>query len=203
MNRIMIDIGNAKGLIFDCDGTLVDSMPMHMKAWKYAFDKVGADYHYDYLYSKKGMKELEIIKHYNENFNTNLDPDEIVKIKHDYFIKHIKSLKSIQPVEDVVHTYYGKLPMGVVSGSVKEIVHKELEVIGLKNKFEYILTADDPIKPKPAPDKFLKAARMMDIAPKDCLVFEDGDSGIAAAKAAGMMVFDVRKPDEQTKGILN
>jgi HAD superfamily hydrolase (TIGR01509 family) len=188
-----INIGDAEGLIFDCDGTLVDSMPLHMEAWKYAFEQLGANYDRDFLYSKKGMKETDIIDSYNLRFKTNLNAGKLVKVKHDYFIRHMNDLKPIQPVTDVVHKYYGKIPMGVVSGSLRDIVFQELEIIEIKNKFQFILTADDPFKPKPAPDKFFEAARLMNLHPSRCLVFEDGDSGIFAAKSAGMMIVDVRE----------
>lgn len=190
---MMINIGDVKGLIFDCDGTLVDSMPLHMEAWKHAFQIVREDYNHAYLNSKKGMKESEIIELYNKKFNKRLNPEEIVKIKHEYFNNQLKFLKPIAPIVDVVFQYHGKLPMSVVSGSVRKTVHDELEIIGIKNKFDYILTADDNFKPKPAPDKFLEAARLMNLNPKDCLVFEDGDLGIIAAQIAGMRTIDVRE----------
>ncbi len=189
----MIDIGDAKGLIFDCDGTLVDSMPLHMEAWKHAFQIVKEDYNHAYLDSKKGMKESEIIELYNKEFNKRLNPEEIVKIKHEYFNNQLKSLKPIAPIVHIVCQYHGKLPMGVVSGSVRRTVHDELEIIGIKNKFDYILTADDNFKAKPAPDKFFEAARLMNVNPEDCLVFEDSDLGLLAAQMAGMQTIDVRE----------
>ena len=185
-------IGNAKGLIFDCDGTLVDSMPLHMDAWKHAFLCVNEDYNQEYLDSKKGMKESDIIEIYNRDFHKNLDPEILVFIKHQYFNEHFKLLKPIKKIVDVVDENHKRLPMSVVSGSRRDIVHRELEFIGIKDKFDFILTADDKFKPKPAPDKFLEAARLMKLDPEDCLVFEDGDLGINAAKIAGMKTIDVR-----------
>ena len=194
-NKIMsmIKIGDTKGLIFDCDGTLVDSMPLHMEAWKHAFLVVGEEYNHTYLDSKKGMKESDIIELYNKDFKKSLNAEQIVKIKHQYFNNHLRFLKPIQEVVDIVINYHGKLPMGVVSGSIREIVHGELEIIDIKDKFNFILTADDPYKPKPAPDKFFEAARLMNLNPKDCLVFEDGDLGIEAAEKAGMKTIDIRE----------
>lgn len=189
----MIEIGNAKGLIFDCDGTLVDSMPLHMKAWEHAFTTVGEEYNHTYLDSKKGMKESDIIELYNKDFNKNLNAHQIVNIKHDYFNNHLKFLNPINPIVDVVINFHRKLPMSVVSGSMRKIVHHELEIIGIKDKFDFILTADDPFKPKPAPDKFIEAARLMNLAPEHCLVFEDGDLGIVAARKAGMKTIDIRE----------
>ncbi len=189
----MIEIGDAKGLIFDCDGTLVDSMPLHMEAWEHAFITIDEEYNHTYLDSKKGMKESDIIELYNKDFNKNLNARQLVQIKHEYFNNHQKFLKPIKQVVDVVTKYHRKLPMGVVSGSMREIVHRELEIVGIIDKFDYILTADDPFKPKPAPDKFFEAARLMNLPPEDCLVFEDGDLGIIAAQKAGMKTVDIRK----------
>lgn len=192
MNNIKIN-DNIKALIFDCDGTLVDSMPLHMKAWEEAFNQFNAEYDYDFLYAQKGMKETEIIKLYNKTFNINLPPEEIVKAKHEYFEEHIETVKPIPPVVDIAVSNFSKLPLAVVSGSIKSIVHKELKVIGIFDLFNFILTADDPFKPKPSPDIFYAAAVKLKIEPGHCLVFEDGDSGLEAAQKAGMETVDVRK----------
>jgi len=182
-----------EALIFDCDGTLVDSMPLHMKAWESAFNKINETYKEDFLFSLKGMKETDIIKLYNKTFNTDIDPDEIVKIKHGFFLSNIHLVEPIKPVVDIAQKYHTKLPLAVVSGSVKDIVHKELEVAGIFNLFNIILTANDPFKPKPAPDIFLAAAGKLGVLPEKCVVFEDGDPGLEAAINAGMKTVDIRK----------
>jgi beta-phosphoglucomutase-like phosphatase (HAD superfamily) len=181
-----------KGLIFDCDGTLVDSMPLHMKAWEEAFKQFEIYFDYDFLFAQKGMKETEIIEKYNQNFGTNLIPREIVSAKHEYFQKNIESVTPIQPIVDIAKYYFKKLPLAIVSGSVKDIVHKELKVIGIIELFDAILTADDPFKPKPSPDIFIVAAQKIQVDPKNCIVFEDGDPGLEAAINAGMQIVDVR-----------
>ncbi len=185
--------GNIKGLIFDCDGTLVDSMPLHMKAWKEAFRQFNERYDEKFLFSLKGMKEIEIIQLYNMEFQTSIEPEKILIAKHEYFLRHISEVKPIKPVVDVVKSYFGKLPLAVVSGSVKEIVHSELKVVGIYDLFNIILTADDPFKPKPNPEIFITAASKIKISPESCLVFEDGDPGLEAAVRAGMQTIDVRK----------
>ena len=154
----MIKIGDAKGLIFDCDGTLVDSRSLHMEAWKHAFLAVNDEYKHAYLDSKKGMKESDIIELYNKDFNKNLIADQIVKIKHDCFNNHLRYLEPIQQIVDVVIKFHGKLPMNVVSGSKRDIVNCELDIICIKDKLDYIFTADNAFKPKPAPDKFIEVA---------------------------------------------
>ncbi len=192
MEKIYIS-PDTRGLIFDCDGTLVDSMPLHMNAWEAAFKKYNSYYNEDFLYSLKGMKELEIIDLYNKKFKTNLDPHLMVNTKHDFFMEHINDVKPIELIVDIAKSFYGKLPLAVVSGSVGKIVKSELKVLGILNLFEVILTADDPYKPKPDPDVFYAAASKINLAPEYCVVFEDGDAGLKAAEKAGMKIIDIRK----------
>jgi len=182
----------AKALIFDCDGTLVDSMPLHMKSWEYAMKKFNLPFDYEFFFSKKGMKETDIIEILKSKYN-NLKPEEIVFAKHEYFMNNIHEIKPIKEVVDVVENYKNVFPMAVVSGGVRKIVHEELRIIGIEKYFKAILTADDSIKPKPAPDLFLHASKLLNVMPEECQVFEDGELGIEAALKANMMVIDVRE----------
>jgi HAD superfamily hydrolase (TIGR01509 family) len=181
-----------QGLIFDCDGTLVDSMPLHMKAWKHVITVQGGVWNYDFFFDKKGTPEERLVNLYNEHFGAALSPKETVRIKHEFFKANAMELAPIPEVVDVVERLRGKLPMAVASGGVLEIVEFELNALRIKKDFIVILTADDRIEPKPAPDIFLEAARRLGIAPEHCQVFEDGDLGLDAARSAGMLATDVR-----------
>ena len=192
MNKININ-DNIKSLIFDWDGTLVDSMPLHMNAWEEAFKFFSSKYDYEFFFSLNGMKEIEIVKLYNEKFGTNLDPEKVVSEKHNYYLNNIDTVKPIEPIVNIAKKYSTKLPLAVVSGSVRNIVHTELELVGIFNLFKLILTASDSYKPKPAPDIFIAASEKLKVAPEQCLVFEDGDLGLNAAKNAGMQTVDVKK----------
>jgi HAD superfamily hydrolase (TIGR01509 family) len=191
MTKIKVP-GYIKGLIFDCDGTLVDSMPLHMKAWKHTLTQVRAVWDYNFFFSKKGMWGEDIIKLYNQQFDNKLHPLKTVRAKEEYFRNHRKFFSPIQPVVDIVLHYKEKLPMAVASGSSRENVDIELVALGIRTLFKAIVTADDDVKPKPAPDIFLEAAKRIGTPPKYCQVFEDGDLGLEAAKKAGMMSTDVR-----------
>ncbi len=193
MERKIEVSSDTKALIFDCDGTLVDSMPLHMMAWKESFRKYNYKYEEEFLFSVKGMKETEIIKLYNKRFHRNLDPEMLVKAKHDVFLSYIAYVKPIEPIVNLVLSYKNKLPLSVVSGSVHEIVYGELKTVGILHLFESIITADDPFKPKPEPDAFLETAKRLNVNPDDCVVFEDGDSGLEAAAKAKMKTIDVRE----------
>ena len=184
---------NIEALIFDCDGTLVDSMPIHLQAWQIAVEKFGGKWNYDHFSNSRGMNGPDIIAAYNKKFNADLNAENVLEVKNSYFKEHLSTIKPIQQVVDVAIEYKGRLPMAVVSGGTKENVFAELEVTGIIDLFDYFLTSDNDIKPKPAPDLFLHAAKLMDVKPERCIVFEDGDLGLLAAEAAGMATVDVRE----------
>lgn len=181
-----------KGLIFDCDGTLVDSMPKHMIAWREAILSFNVDCDDDYLFSLKGMKEEDIVECYNKKFGLNLNPKDVVSRKLEFFMKYIDSVEEIKAVTDIAREFKGKLPLAVVSGSHRSTVERELRGTGLIDLFDVILTGDDPFKPKPNPEIFFEAARRINVDPEQCQVFEDGDSGLEGARKAGMIATDIR-----------
>jgi beta-phosphoglucomutase-like phosphatase (HAD superfamily) len=191
MNKIEVP-AHIKGLIFDCDGTLVDSMPLHMKAWEHSIRLQGGPWDHEFFFSKKGMSEKAIAQLYNRRFGLAFNPEAVVRTKHEYFQAHATECMPIPHVVDIVLKYRGVLPMAVASGGTKENTNFQLEAIRIRDCFKAILTADDPIQPKPAPDIFLEAARQIGIPPEKCQVFEDGDLGLEAARAAGMLPTDVR-----------
>ncbi len=193
MGTISIPVDkNTKGLIFDCDGTLADTMGFHMEAWHEAFSKFGKNCPEAFLEPLKGMKEKHIIELFNEKFEDNVDCRTFLIEKHNRFRSKLKEVKPIEPVVEIVKTFYEKLPMAVVSGGTRINVLLTLETIGLDGVFDVILTADDHVKPKPAPDILLEAAWQLKLAPGDCQVFEDGEIGLKAARAAGMIATDIR-----------
>jgi len=183
-----------KGLIFDCDGTLVDSMPLHMKAWEHAITQAGGEWNYDFVDSKKGMPGKDILALYNKHFNAHLDMEHTARLKHEYFHKHFEEMKPIDAVVDIVHRYESKLPMAIASGGSRENVLLSLKLIGIRQYFEVVITADDKdVQPKPSPEIFLEAARRINIAPQFCQVFEDGEMGLEAARKVGMLATDIRE----------
>lgn len=182
-----------KGLIFDCDGTLVDSMPLHMKAWQHVITARGGIWDFDFFFSKKGMPEEEIVVLYNAHFTRVFDAAETVRDKHRFFRAHAGEFKPISRVLEVAVRYRGVLPMAVASGGVRENVDLELEALRIKDFFQAVVTADDDVRPKPSPDILLEAARRIGVAPQFCQVFEDGDLGLEAARVAGMLATDIRR----------
>ena len=183
---------SVKALIFDCDGTLVDTMPLHWEAWHAAFAAVGVTCPQALLDETAGMPSHAILALFNERYGHNLDITAVAQDKERRTAEKLKTVGSIQPVVDLVYRYHGKLPMAVASGGRRAGVETSLRAIGLLDYFDAILTADDAVQPKPAPDIFLAAAEQLGIAPEVCEVFEDGDMGLVGAQKAGMVATDVR-----------
>ncbi len=188
----------SKALIFDCDGTLADSMPLHMDCWAKAFADFGEPYRPQFLDALKGMKEEKIVQLYNKKFNRDLNPKQLVEIKHRYFQEKTHLIQPIESVVRIAQSYADKLPLAVVSGGRKENVLSTLSGLDIDQLFKVVLTADDPLPPKPAPDMFLEAAQRLGVEPGYCQVFEDGDLGLEAARKAGMKAVDIR---EMLKGM--
>lgn len=184
---------NIKALIFDCDGTLVDTMPLHMEAWKKTFEINGRDFPHEFIDSLKGAPLTEIVQMYNEKFNDNLDLTKVAKDKTKFTRESIKNAKAIQPVVDIALKNKNVMPMSVASGGSEYNVHASLTSVGILDLFSPILTSKNKIPAKPNPDIFLECAKQMNVSPEDCLVFEDGDFGLEAAERAGMQSVDVRK----------
>jgi HAD superfamily hydrolase (TIGR01509 family) len=180
------------GLIFDCDGTLADSMPLHWESWHDEFFAHGLTCPQEFLDAHKGAYVAEIVREYNRVFDASLDPEQFAANKERRSLEKLRTVKPIQPVVDVVRKYKDKLPMAVVSGGNRTNVVLTIEVIGLKDAFQTVITSDDRFDSKPAPDMFLEAARRLGVPPEFCMVYEDGDLGLEAARNAGMAAVDVR-----------
>jgi beta-phosphoglucomutase-like phosphatase (HAD superfamily) len=183
-----------KGLIFDLDGTLADTMPYHFKGWQIACHRFGAEIDTAFLRKHTGSPGWliadEIIKKCNLDGSVTID--QIVEEKLIEFSKDQHKVKPILPVVEIVKKYYGILPMAVGTGGHREAVERTLEVTGLRKYFDIIITANDVENFKPHPETFLKCAELMNIAPEFIEVFEDADLGIEAALEAGMVATDVR-----------
>jgi beta-phosphoglucomutase family hydrolase len=183
-----------KGLIFDLDGTLADTMPYHFQGWEKACLKFGAHIDTAFLRKHTGSPGWiiaeEIIKHNRLDGAVTIEQIMQEKIKEFFKLQHL--LKPIGPVTSIVKKYYGILPMAVGTGGHREAVECTLEVTGLKKYFDIIVTANDVNSFKPHPETFLRCAELMKVEPEFIEVFEDADLGIEAAIKAGMQATDVR-----------
>jgi HAD superfamily hydrolase (TIGR01509 family) len=184
--QLEIPAGPFKAYIFDCDGTVVDSMPLHYRAWKAALAEWNCDFTEDLFYSWGGKPVRNIIADLNQIYSLTMPVDSLAIRKESLYLAQLPSLKAIPEVVEHITAQQGRIPFAVASGSRKDSVVGSLTTVGLLNKFDTIISAGDYIHPKPAPDCFLLAAQHLGVAPKDCLVFEDTLLGIQAATAAGM-----------------
>lgn len=188
----MIEIpSHIKGLIFDLDGTVANTMQSHFIAWKEAVEPYGIKFTGDVFAQLTGMPKAATIIKLNEMYGTEMDPKVVGQKKADRYKELVYETKEIEVVADVVRKYHGKLPMSIGTGSTRFGADRTLDILKMKQYFNPIVTADDVDNYKPAPDTFLKCAEEMGVAPEDCLVFEDGILGIQAAESVGMGVVDV------------
>jgi beta-phosphoglucomutase-like phosphatase (HAD superfamily) len=179
-------------LLFDCDGTLADTMTLHYDAWYETLVHYGVDCPRSFIDTHAGVPTHGIVGEVNKLWGVTLDGDTITAEKEARFAERIHLAKPIEEVLATAHAYYGKLPLAVVSGGTKDMVHAILETINAVDLFPVIITANDPVSPKPSPDVFLEAAKRLNVLANMCHVFEDGDPGIVAAQRAGMTYTDVR-----------
>ena len=186
--NLNIPEGDFEAYIFDCDGTLADSMPVHYTAWSYAFQSHGAkfDFTWDVFYNLAGVGLHDTVRILNERYEDSLDPDDVVAAQ---MAKLDEEQHKITPIHDVValaRKFAQTHPVAVASGGIQEDVLETLRIIDVLELFPVIVTKQDVERSKPAPDTFLLAAERMNIAPDKCLVFEDSMLGIQAAELAGM-----------------
>ena len=180
-------------MIFDCDGTLVDSMPLHYHAWTTVLRRHDLDFTETRFYQWAGVAIDEIVRRLAAEKGLTVDPKAIAAERDTYFHSlPASALRPVPAVVDIARRFHRQLPMAVATGSTKASAQASLRAIGILEWFDAVLSSQDVGRPKPAPDVFLKAAERIAVAPTDCVAFEDGDAGLQAAQAAGMRVVDIR-----------
>ncbi|MFW5832045.1 MAG: HAD family hydrolase [Prolixibacteraceae bacterium] len=177
----------ARALIFDLDGTIADTMPVHFLAYKHILADYGIEFTPGLFGPLAGIPAVGTIQRLNEMFGTEMNPEEVGQFKEQEYEKIMHKMKPVEPVVQLVKKYYGKMPMSVGTGGYHRLAWKTLEILGLKPYFDILVSTEDVNHPKPHPETFLKCAEQMGVAPEICQVFEDGPLGMQAAEAAGMM----------------
>jgi len=174
------------GYIFDCDGTLADNMPLHYRAWARAMEDFGGTYPEELFYQWGGRPTANIVAELNDRFGLSMDIDAVVHRKEKYYFELIPEVQPLAEVVEIARATRGKAPLSVASGGHRELVVATLQALGILEWFDAVVCAEDYDRGKPHPDPFLLAAKLMDVPPAGCVVFEDSPTGIEAAKAAGM-----------------
>jgi HAD superfamily hydrolase (TIGR01509 family) len=196
--KLKLPAGPFRAYLFDCDGTIVDSMPLHYIAWKKALGEWGCDFDEDLFYAWGGKPAREIIADLNQMNGLNMPVESLAEHKEDLYFELLPQLKVIPEVLEIILAQHGKIPFAVVSGGRRNSVVSSLTTVGLLDKFQIIVGSEDYINSKPAPDAFLIAAARLGVAPEHCLAFEDTDMGIQATTAAGMASVKVPSPQERS-----
>lgn len=179
-------------LLFDCDGTLADTMPLHYVAWRHVTEIHGLAFDEDRFYSMGGRPTRDILAMLATEASVEIDLDHAADLKEQVFIEQLPHVEAIDPVIAAVHRARGQVPIAVVTGGYHVVVRQILDQIGLLDCFDAIVASEDTTRHKPDPDPFLEAARQLGVPPQGCLVWEDSDLGIEAARRAGMDWIDVR-----------
>jgi beta-phosphoglucomutase-like phosphatase (HAD superfamily) len=174
------------GYLFDCDGTIADTMPIHYRAWSQAMKDFGGTFPEELFYQWGGMPTAVIVEKLNEKFGLSLDVEATVHRKERHYLDNVHQVLPVVPVLDIAKGLHGVKPLAIASGGHREMVEATLNAIGIIGMFDAIVCAEDYERGKPFPDPFLLAARRIGVPPEDCLVFEDSPTGVEAAKAAGM-----------------
>ena len=183
---LKLPAGSFRAYLFDCDGTIADSMPLHYNAWKKALAEWNCEFDEKLFYSWGGKPVREIIAELNEMNGLHMPIEAVATRKESLYLEQLPQLKAIPEVLEHIDAQYGRIPFAVVSGSRRNSVVGSLNALGLLDKFDTIVAAEDYKNAKPAPDAFLLAASRLGVGPADCLVFEDTALGIQAATAARM-----------------
>ncbi|MGB6133727.1 MAG: HAD-IA family hydrolase [Acidobacteriaceae bacterium] len=194
---LTLPTGDFHAYLFDCDGTIVDSMPLHYIAWKTALAEWGCEYPEDLFYQWGGKPIREIVGELNRMRGLSMPVEEVAHRKEGLYYELLPKLTAVPEVLEQIKAQHGRIPFAVVSGSTRESVVKSLEATHLLDKFDVLVCAGEYRNAKPAPDPFLLAAEKLGIAPEKCLVFEDTDLGIEAATAAGMKSVRILQPWER------
>ncbi len=187
-----MEFTQAQGLIFDCDGTLADTMPLHFIAWRTTFERHGIEFSEDRFYSMAGQPTAKIVRILLDEQGLSGDAESIAHEKEKEFLNKIPDVQPIEPIVDIARRHRKTHPMGVGSGSGRDVVLQILEHIDMEGFFDCVVGSEDTHRHKPEPDVFLEVARRLNTPATDCCVFEDADLGIEAARRAGMSSFDVR-----------
>lgn len=195
--KLELPVGDFAAYLFDCDGTIADSMPLHYKAWKQVLGEWNCEFSEERFYAWGGMPIVEIVATLNTEHGLSMPVAAVAKRKESLYFERLHELQPVPEVVEHILDQHGKIPFAVVSGSTRDSVEASLSTLGLLDRFDTFVCAGDYRRSKPHPDGFLLAAEKLGVTPDSCLVFEDTDMGIEAATAAGMK--SVRVPPPWTR----
>ncbi len=180
------------GLIFDFDGTLADTMPLHYRAWQVLMARHGFSFPRERFYALGGVPSREILRTIRAEQRLEFDPLALAREKEEAYLALIDEVRLIPETVGVARKNHGRLPLAVGTGTTRRIIARVLDHLQIRDLFQAVVTSEDVARPKPAPDVFLEAARRLGVPPESCRAYEDTDLGLEAIRAAGMEAVDVR-----------
>ena len=197
--KLQLPAGQHQAYLFDCDGTIVDSMPLHYIAWQRVLADWNCTFDERLFYSWGGTPIADIVAQLNKRNGLSMPVEKVCARKEQLYYELLPQLKAIPEVVEHIHAQHGRIPLAVVSGGRRDAVTASLSTLNILDRFDTLVCAGDYKNGKPHPEAFLLAASRLGVAPSSCLVFEDTDLGIQAATAAGMPSVKVPPPWERHK----
>lgn len=182
-------------LLFDCDGTLVLTADLHYNAISAAVARQGHQMPRDWYMSFSGLGRRDLFQRFAAEASATFDLERLVEDSIALTVDLTGHVRENPLVAELARKAFGRVPMAVVTNSEGSIARAVLAEAQLSGLFDGIVTVEEAPRPKPAPDLYLAAAARLRVPPSVCLVLEDSDQGIDAARSAGMMWADVRSPD--------
>ncbi|HTP69856.1 MAG TPA: HAD family phosphatase [Dongiaceae bacterium] len=198
--RLPLPAGEFDAYLFDFDGTIADSMPLRYLAWRYALAEWNCEFPEKLFYDWGGYPATQIVALLNEKHGLQMRAELVMQKTEKFYLGSLSNLKAIPEVLEHIEMSHGRIPLAVVSGGTRNTIEASLDALGLLGKFKVFVCAGDYQKAKPDPEPFLVAAARLGVRPESCLVFEDAELGMEAARAAGMAAVKVPQPWQRNLG---
>jgi beta-phosphoglucomutase-like phosphatase (HAD superfamily) len=187
-----------QALIFDCDGTLADTMPLHWQAWQTIQRRYNIHFPEDRFYSLGGVPSRDILAMLKAEQKLEINPIAVALEKEEVYLETLGAVEPMHRVVEIARAHHGVIPMAVASGGTRKVIELVLRRLGIRDLFDAVVTSEDVQRQKPAPDIYLEAARRLGVDPTLCRAYEDTDLGLQAIRSAGMEAVDVRTLTHET-----
>lgn len=187
-----IEQGRFAALLFDCDGTLAETADLHHFAVAAAIRKLGYEMPKEWYLERTGLNLELLLQEFKAVCGRVIRRDEIAPLEEQLFQENLEMIREVEAVVELARKYSGEIPMAVVSSSTRAMVSATLNALEIANLFSAVVTVENVARPKPAPDGYLEAARLLKVEPNSCLALEDSEQGLEAARCAQMTAWDIR-----------
>ena len=167
-------------------------MPLHWRAWQNVTARHGVHFTEERFYALGGVPSRHILAMLRDEQLLAIDPLAVAKEKENAYLEFLHHVGPIEQVVSIAREHHGRLPMAVASGGTRHVINEVLVHLGIRDLFGAVVTSEDVVHQKPAPDIFLEAARQLGVLPQHCRAYEDTDLGMQAIRSAGMDAVDVR-----------